>query len=89
MAELADESPGEWLSVSALARALGVDKAAVSRRVARLEAAGALSTRAGERGTKLINHDEFNLAVEMTKDAIRETNGRAASPYGGRSERQA
>src|ERR1700722_7695560 len=80
MAELADESPGEWLSVSALARALGVDKAAVSRRVARLEAAGALSTRAGERGTKLINHDEFNLAVEMTKDAIRETNGRAASP---------
>ena len=78
MAEPGDEASGEWLTVSALARARGVDKAAISRRVARLEAAGALTTRAGERGTKLINVAEFNLAVEMTKDAIREANGRAA-----------
>lgn len=76
MAERAEDDA--WLTVSSLARLRGVDKASISRRVARLEAAGALTTRAGERGTKLINHAEFNLAVEMTKDAIREANGRAA-----------
>jgi DNA-binding IscR family transcriptional regulator len=79
MMELADESSGDgWLTVSALARMRGVDKAAISRRVARLEAAGELSTRVGLRGTKLINVDEFNRAVERTVDAIREANGRAA-----------
>jgi DNA-binding MarR family transcriptional regulator len=75
-----DDMSDAWLTVSALARLRGVDKAAVSRRVARLEAAGALTTRAGERGTKLINVAEFTHAVEMTKDAVREANGRAASP---------
>jgi hypothetical protein len=61
-----------------LARARGVDKAAISRRVARLEAAGALTTRPGARGSKLVKQDEFNLAVEMTTDAVREANGRAS-----------
>jgi DNA-binding MarR family transcriptional regulator len=75
-----DDTSDSWLTVSALARLRGVDKAAISRRVARLEAAGALTTRAGERGTKLINVAEFTHAVEMTTDAIREANGRAASP---------
>jgi hypothetical protein len=79
MAELAEDTP-EWLTVSALARARDVDKAGISRRVARLEAAGALTTRAGERGTKLINIAEFTHAIAMTTDAVREANGRAASP---------
>jgi MarR family protein len=79
MTGIANESSGdEWLTVSALARLRRVDKAAISRRVARLEAAGALTTRPGLRGTKLINVAEFNGAVEMTTDAIREANGRAA-----------
>jgi DNA-binding MarR family transcriptional regulator len=79
MAELVEDE-SEWLTVSALARARGVDKAAISRRVARLEAAGALTTRGGEHGTKLVNVAEFTHAVEMTTDAIREANGRVASP---------
>jgi hypothetical protein len=79
MTGIANESSGdEWLTVSALARLRRVDKAAISRRVARLEAAGALTTRPGLRRTKLINVAEFNGAVEMTTDAIREANGRAA-----------
>ena len=80
MAEPGDEASGEWLTVSALARARGVDKAAISRRVARLEAAGALTTRAGERGTKLINVAEFERVAGETVDAVREANGRAALP---------
>jgi hypothetical protein len=78
MAELAEDMSG-WLTVSALARARGVDKAAISRRVARLEAAGALTTRCGEHGTKLVNVAEFSHAVEMATDAIREANGRRSA----------
>ena len=78
MAEPGDEASGEWLTVSALARARGVDKAAISRRVARLEAAGALTTRAGERGTKLINVAEFDRVAGETVDAVRSANGRRA-----------
>ena len=40
MTELADEFAGGWLTVSELARVRGQDKAGISRRVARLEAAG-------------------------------------------------
>lgn len=75
MADLAEDT-SEWLTVSALARRRGVDKAAISRRVARLEAAGALTTRAGERGTKLINVAEFDRVAGETVDAVREANGR-------------
>ena len=93
MAEPAeDDTPDAWLTVSALARLRGVDKAAISRRVARLEAAGDLTTRAGAHGTKLINRAAFDRAVEMTTDAIQEGNGlrakaardgeRGASPLG-------
>ncbi|MGC2785481.1 MAG: helix-turn-helix domain-containing protein [Roseiarcus sp.] len=79
MAESGDEASGEWITVSALARARGVNKAAISRRVTRLEAAGVLATRPGTRGTKLIAIAEFDLACAQTTDAIREANGRAAS----------
>jgi DNA-binding MarR family transcriptional regulator len=72
---MADDADNGWVTVSALARLRGVDKAAISRRVARLEAAGDLTTRAGAHGTKLINVSEFNHAVEMTTDAIQESNG--------------
>ncbi len=61
--EPVDDPSGGWLTVSALARVRGVDKAAISRRVARLEAAAALTTRPGPRGSKLINADEFARAV--------------------------
>jgi DNA-binding MarR family transcriptional regulator len=72
---LAEDTSDGWLTVSALARLRGVDKAAISRRVSRLEAAGELMTRAGAHGTKLINVSEFNHAVEMMTDAIQESNG--------------
>ena len=79
MAELADESSSGWLTVSELARVRGVDKAAISRRVARLEAAGALTTRPGPRGSKLVNAAEFARAVEDLTDTVREANGRRAA----------
>jgi hypothetical protein len=76
--ELADESPGEWLSVSALARALGRDKGGVSRRVSRLEAQGLLKSRVGNAGQKLVNRAEFDRVAGETVDAVREANGRMA-----------
>jgi len=79
VAELADGPTGGWLTVSELARVRGVDKAAISRRVARLEAAGALATRPGPRGTKLINADEFARAAAEMTDVVREANGRRAA----------
>ena len=79
MAELADETSLGWLTVSELARVRRVDKAAISRRVARLEAAGAVTTRPGPRGSKLINAAEFTRAVEDLTDTVREANGRRAA----------
>jgi hypothetical protein len=67
------------LTVSELARVRGVDKAAISRRVARLEAAAALTTRPGPRGSKMINADEFARAVENSTDTVREANGRRSA----------
>jgi MarR family len=78
VAELADESPGQWLSVSALARALGRDKGGVSRRVSRLEAQGLLKSRVGNAGQKLVNRAEFDRVAGETVDAVREANGRMA-----------
>ena len=78
MAELADGSSEGWVSVSELARLRGVDKAAISRRVARLEELGALSTRPGPRGSKLVNLTEFEEAIAKHGDAVNEANGRRA-----------
>lgn len=65
-------------SVSALAALLGVDKAAVSRRVGRLEAQGLLTTQNGGPGKpKLIDVAAYLKATEQTTDAIRAANGGA------------
>ena len=69
----------EWVSVSELARRLGVDKGPVSRRVARFEAQGLIETKAGERGAKLVDLESFEKAVEETEDAVRAANGAGRS----------
>ena len=76
-----DDSLG-WVSISELAQLRGVDKAAISRRVARLTAQGLLATRAGKGGTKLVNVAEFDRAAGEATNAIRELNGRSASLAG-------
>ena len=65
----------EWLSVSALARALGRDKAGVSRRVARFEEQSLLATRIGKSGVKLVNRGDFDRVAAETVDAVQEANG--------------
>jgi MarR family len=77
---MADDADNGWLSITDLARAIGRDKAGVSRRVARFEAQGLLKTRVGESGQKLVNRAEFDRVASATVDAIQEANGRAASP---------
>ena len=74
----AHESPADCLTISQLARELGVDKSAVSRRVARLEGQGLLKTqKAGK--TKLVNRAEFLAATSATVDIVRQANGRGAT----------
>jgi DNA-binding MarR family transcriptional regulator len=68
----------EWLKISDLATRMGCDKSAISRRVARLEGLGLLSTRTDGR-SKLVHLAQFNEAVTSTRDAIRELNGRGGS----------
>jgi DNA-binding MarR family transcriptional regulator len=69
------EVPPGWIAISDLARERQVDKSAISRRVARLEQLGLISTkRMGK--TKLVNLAEFNHAIAATVDAVRESNGR-------------
>ncbi|WP_174514069.1 MarR family transcriptional regulator [Methylocella tundrae] len=75
----ADAGDGLWISVSDLARQKGVDKAAVSRRISRLESLGSLETRTGARGTKLVNIAAYDRAVGETGDAIRTMNGAGAT----------
>jgi hypothetical protein len=67
-------------SISELARLKGLDKAAISRRVTRLEAQGLLRPQRGARGTKLINVAEFDRVAAETTDGVRELNGRGATP---------
>jgi DNA-binding MarR family transcriptional regulator len=76
--ELADGLSEGWVSVSELSRLRGVDKAAISRRVARLEELGALKTKPGPRGSKLISVNEFEAAIAKHGDAVNEANGRRA-----------
>jgi DNA-binding MarR family transcriptional regulator len=71
-----------WVSISELARMRGVDKAAISRRVRRLEDQGLLRTSEGKHGTKLVNIAEFDRAAGETTDAVRELNGNASSQTG-------
>jgi DNA-binding Lrp family transcriptional regulator len=59
---------GLMLSISEIAQAAGVSKQAVSKRVARLEASGALKTQRGPRGRLLVNRAEYDRAVGDTGD---------------------
>jgi DNA-binding MarR family transcriptional regulator len=66
-------SPNEiWLSISELARAKGVDKSWISRRVANLEAHGKIETRDGPNRGKLVNVAQFDRAVGETTDLAKE-----------------
>lgn len=58
-----------WLTISEIARQRGVDKAAVSRRVSRLEAEGRVATRPGPRGSKLVNIAGYDYAVGQDQTA--------------------
>jgi DNA-binding MarR family transcriptional regulator len=69
---------GLWVNISELAKLRHRDKGVISRRVARLEAQGLLKTKAGDRGTKLVNVAEFDRATEEATDAVRELNGSGA-----------
>ena len=60
---------GGCIQVSDHAAHNGLSKQAISKRIARLEAIGAIETRRGERGTKLA---EFDRAAGEATDAIRE-----------------
>ncbi|HXT06983.1 MAG TPA: MarR family transcriptional regulator [Roseiarcus sp.] len=74
---MTDDAPPGWLTISDLARERGVDKSAISRRVARLEGLGLISTRKQGKG-KLVCLAEFDRAASSTVDAVREANGRRA-----------
>ncbi len=67
-----------WATVTELARLRGVNKSAISKRVARLESLGVLHPKPGPKRTKLISLAEFDRATAETVDAVRELNGRAA-----------
>ncbi|MBB6308921.1 DUF1441 family protein [Xanthobacter tagetidis] len=63
---------GLWVAVSELARQKSIDKAAMSRRIARFEAEGLLSTRPGPRGAKLINVAAYERVAGEHLDATKE-----------------
>ncbi len=73
--EVNGELTGLFLTISTIARERGVDKAAVSRRVKRLEQQGLISTRRGPQGSKLVNLAEFDRVTGETLDLVRATNG--------------
>ncbi len=58
-----------WLSISDLARQRGVGKAVISRQVARLEQNGALRTRVGPHGAKLVNQLDYQNATAKLVDS--------------------
>jgi DNA-binding MarR family transcriptional regulator len=61
------ESPAGFATISELGRLRGVHKAAISRRVARLEAQGVLQSQRGDRGTKLVNIAEFDRVASALR----------------------
>jgi DNA-binding MarR family transcriptional regulator len=74
--------PSGWASITALAELKGRNKAAISRRVARLEEDGLLRTRRGPKGEKLVNVEAYERLVESHGDAVQEMNGLRASADG-------
>jgi biotin operon repressor len=67
---------GLWLSISGLARAKGVSKQAISKRVHRLEGDGLLALRAGDNGARLVNLAQYDRVSNEVTDLARATNGR-------------
>lgn len=62
----AADEPSLWVTISELARIKGVDKAWISRRVAKWEDDKQIVTRPGPRGSKLVNRAEYDrLANEV------------------------
>lgn len=68
-----------WLSISEIARAKGVSKQAVSKKVDRLAATGAIETRLGPGGQKLVNLAAYDQALGETTDLVRAQNGRKSA----------
>jgi hypothetical protein len=68
-----------WATITQLAALRGRNKAAVSRRVARMERDGLLRSRKGPGGTKLVNVAEFARLADDEVDAINEANGLLSS----------
>lgn len=64
-----------WITISDLARRLRVSKQSVSKRIERLEKSGALKTRSGARGAKLVNLAQFNEIFGALSDASRRASG--------------
>jgi DNA-binding Lrp family transcriptional regulator len=63
---------GLWLSISGVAKHLGVSRQAVSKRVPALEASGLLTCRRGENGAKEINLAQYMIAIRAVGDPARE-----------------
>lgn len=62
---------GLWLTITELAEAKGLGKAAISERVARFEEQGLLTTRPGKRKSKLVNLAEFDRVAGQVTDLAR------------------
>lgn len=67
------------MTISDLARAKGVSKQAISKRVDRFAQAGALATRKGARGAVMVNVAAYDRAAGEIGDAIRELAQRPAT----------
>lgn len=63
---------GLWMTISDIARAKGVSKQAISKRVDRFVTAGALATRNGARGAVMVNLAAYDKAAGEVGDSIRE-----------------
>lgn len=64
--------PEDWMSIAELAQFKGVTKQTVSEKVIRLESEGLLKTRAGPKGTKLVNVGEYDYRIRETGDLAKE-----------------
>lgn len=67
------DGPALLLTISDLAKRKGVSKQAISKRVARLQSEGRLTTHEGARGGKLISMAEYDRVVGEVSDLGRET----------------
>jgi hypothetical protein len=64
----AAEPDGLWLSITELAKAKGVDKSQISRKVAEIEREGRIITRPGAGREKLVNVAEYDVALGTVTD---------------------